>query len=32
MKILLKIDYFLLNSFTLVAEILDDFPHPWVSQ
>jgi hypothetical protein len=25
-------DYFLLNSFTSVAEILDDFPHPRVSQ
>jgi hypothetical protein len=32
MKILSKMDYFLLNSFTSVAEILDDFPHPRVSQ
>jgi hypothetical protein len=32
MKILLKIDYFLLNSFTSMAEILDDFPHLRVSQ
>jgi hypothetical protein len=32
MKILPKMDYFLLNSFISVAEILDDFPHPWVSQ
>ena len=27
MKNLPKMDYFLLNSFTLLAEILDDFPH-----
>ena len=32
MKTLLKTDYFLFNSLTSVAEILDDFPHPWVSQ
>jgi hypothetical protein len=32
MKILPKMYYFLLNSFTSVAEILDDFPHPRVSQ
>jgi hypothetical protein len=32
MKILPNTDYFLLNSFTSVAEILDDFPHPGVSR
>ena len=32
MKTLLKTDYFLLNFLTSVVEILDDFPHPWVSQ